>query len=107
MHEQATTTSPTRFHPRVAAGLLVQIVREGRTSVVKAKDLSMAGLFLLGLKAEEGSRVVLQLELPGDFQVTTYAIVKRRQAHGAAVEFEDLDWDDLFALARFLHPRLP
>jgi hypothetical protein len=34
-------------------------------------------------------------------------LVVRRDSTGVALEFEGLDWDDLFALARFLHPRLP
>jgi hypothetical protein len=98
---------PARYHPRVTSGIMIKIVREGRTSLARARDLSMAGLFLLGLRAKEGERLVLTVPLPGDGEVTTYSVVKRQHKDGVAVEFEDLDWDDLFALARYLHPRLP
>jgi hypothetical protein len=32
--------------------------------------------------------------------------VRRRAEDELALEFDPLDWDDLFALARFVHPRL-
>ena len=98
---------PARYHPRVDAGLMVTVVREGKTSLAKARDLSMAGLFLVGLRAHEGERLVISVPLPGDLEVTTYCLVRRRHKDGAAIEFEDLDWDDLLALARYMHPRLP
>jgi hypothetical protein len=107
MSTESTGDVGARFHPRVQASLWVKIARGGQTSLAKATDLSMAGLFLLGLKAKEDERLVISVPLPGDGEVTTYCRVKRRHRDGAAVEFEDLDWDDLLTLARFLHPRLP
>jgi len=107
MAQVNTPETGSRFHPRVQASLWVKVARNGQTSLAKATDLSMAGLFLVGLNAKDQERLVISVPLPGDGEVTTYCRVKRRHRDGAAVEFEDLDWDDLLALARFLHPRLP
>ena len=43
----------------------------------------------------------------GDREIVTSATVRRRNDETVALEFDQLDWDDMFALARFLHPRLP
>jgi hypothetical protein len=96
-----------RFHPRVDAGLMVKLELAGRQVLVKARDLSMAGVFLLGHRAALGERLRVTLPLPEDREILTGAIVRRRAPDGVAVEFDLLDWEDLFALARFLHPRLP
>lgn len=99
-------TSRERFHPRVEAGFMVKLLIDGRAVIAKARDLSMAGLFVLSdLGARE--KVSVAIPLPGDREVVTTCFVKRAADEGAALEFEQLDWDDLFALARFLHPRLP
>jgi len=49
----------------------------------------------------------LCIPIPGDREVVTQATVRRRGEEALALEFDQLDWDDMFALARFLHPRLP
>jgi hypothetical protein len=49
----------------------------------------------------------LSIPFPDDREVVVQCTVTRRELEGLAVEFLELDWDDLFALARFLHPRLP
>jgi hypothetical protein len=72
-----------------------------------AKDLSLAGLRLVGLRAPLGQRLLLSLPLPQDRALHLRCSVVRQDRSGMAVEFDGLDWDDLFALARFLHPRLP
>lgn len=95
-----------RFHPRVEANLMVKIFHQGRVLVAKAKDLSMAGVYLVGIDAQV-ERLEVSIPLPNDREIVTTCEVKRRHLDGIAVEFEHLDWDDLFALARFLHPRLP
>lgn len=95
-----------RYHPRVQATFMVKLLINGRNLVAKAKDLSMAGLCLLGVPTLN-DEVTLTLPLPGDREITTRARVKRRSPGLIGVEFDELDWDDMFALARYLNPRLP
>jgi len=95
-----------RFHPRVDAGFMVKFLVDGRAILAKAKDLSMAGLFVLA-QAPRREKVTLAIPLPGDREIVTTCLIRRATPQGLALEFEHLDWDDMFALARFLHPRLP
>lgn len=96
-----------RFHPRVEANLTVKLAVNGRAYLVKARNLSMAGMHLKGYPASPGERITLAIPLPGDREVVTGCEVRRWTQDGIAVEFDELDWDDMIALARFLHPRLP
>ena len=96
-----------RFHPRVAANFMVKLSVNGKAILAKAKDLSMAGLLLLGDPGIPRDWVTVSIPLPGDREVVAPCMVRRKGSEGVALEFEKLDWDDLFALARFLHPRLP
>lgn len=98
---------PERFHPRVEANFMVKVLVGGRLLLAKAKDLSMAGVFVLGLGGRPGDLLTVSVPLPDDREIITSARVCRVRQDGAAVEFDQLDWDDLCALARFLHPRLP
>ncbi len=98
---------PERFHPRVQAQLIVKVLLPGRTVTAKAKDLSMAGLFLHAQPAESIHELSLAIPLPGDREIVTTCAIRRRELNGVALEFSTLDWDDFLALARFLHPRLP
>ena len=75
--------------------------------VAKATDLSMAGLKLIGDFGSADDRMTLSIPIPGGREVVTQATVRRRGEEELALEFDQLDWDDMFALARFLHPRLP
>lgn len=102
----SSPTPVTRFHPRVGANLMVKLLVDGRAVVAKAKDLSMAGLALTG-NVPVREKVTVAIPLPDDREVVTGATVRRRTADETALEFDQLDWDDMFALARFLHPRLP
>ena len=95
-----------RYHPRVEATFMVKLLVNGRNLVAKAKDLSMAGLCLLGVPAITDT-LTISLPLPGDREITTKATVKRRSPGMIGLEFDQLDWDDMFALARYLNPRLP
>jgi PilZ domain len=104
---QTPVALPTRFHPRVDAGFMITLKTGGRSLVAKATDLSMAGLRLVGDFGASDDRLTLCIPIPGDREVTTGATVRRRNEEGLALEFDQLDWDDMFALARFLHPRLP
>lgn len=97
---------PERFHPRVEADLTVRVEVNGRAFLVRTRDLSMDGVFLLGWPPHAARRMVITLPLPGDREIVTGADVRRRGAEGVAVQFDQLDWDDLIALARYLHPRL-
>jgi hypothetical protein len=85
---------------------MVKLSTNGRAIVAKAADLSMAGLKLLGDFGAIGDRLLLSIPLPNDREVVTQATIRRCSEEGVAVEFEQLDWDDMFALARFVHPRL-
>jgi hypothetical protein len=102
----APSKLPERYHPRVEANVLVQVLLEGRAILAKARDLSMAGVYLAGFTTSR-ERLTVAIMLPDEKEVVAQARVKRRVGEGVALEFLDLDWDDLFALARYLHPRLP
>ena len=106
MLELSGTPVVQRYHPRVEATFMVKLRVNGRNLIAKAKDLSMAGLSLLGVPAITDQLTVC-LPLPGDREITTRATVKRRSPGMIGLEFEQLDWDDMFALARYLNPRLP
>ena len=103
----AQSPMPTRFHPRVDAGFMVKVFTGGRAVIAKACDLSMAGLKLVGSFTVPDERMTICIPIPGDRDVVTQATVRRRGEDDMALEFDQLDWDDMFALARFLHPRLP
>jgi len=96
-----------RYHPRVEANLMVKLLLNGRAILAKARDLSMAGLCLLEDPGLGRDRLTLAIPLPGDREVVTSAAVRRKTTGGLGLEFDQLDWEDMFALARFLHPRLP
>jgi hypothetical protein len=94
-----------RQHPRVAAHLPVEVRGPGMVRHAIAEDVSLAGLRILGLRAPVGQFLTVALPLPGDRLVQLRCSVVRQDATGVALEFDGLDWEDLFALARFLHPR--
>ncbi|MFP2929050.1 PilZ domain-containing protein [Pyxidicoccus sp. 3LG] len=96
-----------RYHPRVEADIPVKVLLSGRTVMVKARDVSMAGLFLLAHPSDTMKQLTIALPLPGDRDLVITCEIRRREVDGVALEFGELDWDDLIALARFLHPRLP
>jgi hypothetical protein len=102
----APNPMPTRFHPRVDAGFMVKLGANGRAIVAKASDLSMAGLKLMGEFGNIGDRLAISIPLPNDKEISTRGTIRRCSEEGVAVEFDQLDWDDMFALARFVHPRL-
>ena len=101
------TRTAERFHPRVEANLMVKVLLQGRTVVTRARDLSMAGLFLQAQPADTLRELTLAIPLPGDRELVATCAIRRRDMNGVALEFGTLDWDDFLALARFLHPRLP
>ena len=97
----------TRFHPRVEAGFMVKLFLNGKEQMVRADNLSMAGLKLLGEFSLQTTQLKISIPLPGDREIKTQAQVRRHHIDSIAVEFDDLDWDDMLAMSRFLHPRLP
>jgi hypothetical protein len=99
--------TPERFHPRVEANFMVQVHLNGRVVVAKARDLSMAGLFLLAHPGDAQQQLTLTLPLPGGEDIVTGCRIRRREAQGVALEFDTLDWDQMISLARYLSPRLP
>ena len=96
-----------RYHPRVEANLMVKLLLNGKAILAKARDLSMAGLCLLEDPGLGRDRLTIAIPLPGDREVVTTAAVRGKAGGGLGLEFDQLDWEDMFALARFLHPRLP
>ena len=103
----ARRTPPERFHPRVKANFMVKLLVNGKAILAKARDLSMAGLYLLGDPLSDAERLTVCIPLPDDREVVVRCQVTRHQPEGMALQFYQLDWDDLLALARYLHPRLP
>jgi PilZ domain len=106
MHESQQVEVPTRFHPRAGADFVVSLLSGGKALAARATDISMAGLRLLGKFHQFPAQVTLSMHLPGGSEIVTKATVKRQTATDVALEFDQLDWDDLFALARFVHPRI-
>ncbi len=103
----APTRLAERYHPRVEANWMVKVHLGERIVLVKARDLSMAGLFLHGHPADSVKQLTLTIPLPQIADITTTCTIVRREAHGVALEFAKLDWDHMLLLARYLHPRLP
>jgi hypothetical protein len=96
-----------RAHPRVEAGFLVQLELGSRKVVARARDLSMAGLFLDGPLSQLPNEINLRIPLPGQGrEVVTRCQVERRQADGVALSFAQITWEDLLLMARYLAPRL-
>ncbi|WP_224244279.1 PilZ domain-containing protein [Hyalangium gracile] len=97
-----------RYHPRVDARLTVKVLLAGRPAVLaKARDVSMAGLFLHAHPASSLNELTLSIPLPDDREIVATCTIVRREVNGVALEFGTLDWDDFLALARFVHPLLP
>ena len=107
MHVSESLQGPERHHPRVSANFTVKAHVKGRTVLTKARDLSMAGIWVEGRLGNEGELLTVSIPLPQDREVLTAGRITRQSEQGVALEFDDLDWDDMFALARYLHPRLP
>jgi hypothetical protein len=103
----AITRPGGRYHPRVEANWMVKVHLGERIVLVKARDLSMAGLFLHGHPSDSVKQLTLTIPLPEVADITTTCTIVRREAHGVALEFDNLDWDHMLLLARYLHPRLP
>ena len=96
-----------RFHPRVDANFMIKLKLNGKSVLAKARDLSMAGVCILGeFLGNAPDRLQVVIPLPDDREIVTGATVRRVNENELGVEFDQLDWDDMFALARFLHPRM-
>jgi PilZ domain len=100
------TELPARFHPGVIANFMVKVHNQGRTVLAKAHDLSMAGVSVLGDFSQVDTRITVAIPLPNDREIVCLATVRRCSEGELGLEFDQLDWDDMFALARYLHPRL-
>jgi hypothetical protein len=96
----------TRAHPRVAANFVVRLLRGPEIIVAIARDVSMVGLSI-DAPLDEGENLPLTLSLPGERRpIRALGRVERSTDAGTALTFVDLTWDNLFALARYLSPRL-
>ncbi len=104
--ERTEEQRPRREHPRVPADFVVHVEMPGGTVKARARDLSMAGCYLdAPLKVPD--RVQVLMVLPEEVgSVLTTCEVERRDAHGVALSFAEIDWNDLMRLAKFLSPRL-
>lgn len=96
-----------RLHPRVDANFMVMALSHGRSVLYKARDLSMDGIFLIDHGGKAGHEVHLVVPLPNDCELQVVGRIVRREEDGVAVKFDALDWEEIFAFARYLHPRLP
>ena len=98
---------PRREHPRIRAGFLVSLQLGARRTLARARDLSLAGLFLDGPLSGLPDEIALSIPLPGQQrEVHTICQVPRRTHEGVALSFARIDWDDLLLMARYLAPRL-
>jgi hypothetical protein len=96
----------SRAHPRVDAGFVVRLIRGSEIIVALAENVSMVGL-AIDAPLEEGDEIPLAISLPGErLSIHTMGRVERSGPSGSALTFVDLSWDGLFALARYLSPRL-
>ncbi len=104
--QQVRRFRTARAHPRVEANFVVRIVCGPEVLVAIARDVSMVGLSI-DAPLDEGLKVPLALSLPGEQRaIHVVGRVERSDPSGTALTFVDLGWDDLFALARYLSPRL-
>ena len=104
------TVPMRRRHPRVPAGFLVKLKVGERTLVQKARDLSMTGMLVDCDTTSIGDKVQVELDLPNEERPVSIAglVLRASRPYGTrAIHFMDFGWDDMFALARFLAPRLP
>ncbi|MGC4117020.1 MAG: PilZ domain-containing protein [Myxococcales bacterium] len=104
---QPQTLRTKRQHPRVQAGFLVKMHVGAREVLARARDLSMAGMFLDGPLSRLPSEIDVRIPLPGqDREVQTTCRVERTDSDGVALSFSKIDWGDLLLMARYLSPRL-
>ncbi|MBS2029470.1 MAG: PilZ domain-containing protein [Deltaproteobacteria bacterium] len=105
---QQTTSQPTRQHPRVAADFAVRLFDGSSSVLARARDLSMAGLSVHDPAGMIGLRIDrVSLHIPGEpWELVLRVRLTRRVGETVAVAFSDIDWDDMFTLARYLSPRL-
>jgi hypothetical protein len=97
-----------RHHPRVipTAEVRVRIGEEAELSC-RPRDLSIVGCYL-ETPAELGPGILdlVFMEPGGREAVRCRGQVLRREARGLAVRFLELDWKELFGLARLIVPSL-
>ena len=100
---------PTRQHPRVVAPFIVELRTGAGAVLARAFDLSLDGLGLAdpARALRQGAETRVAIRIPGEArEVVAPARVTRRTGDRVGLTFLGLQWDDLFALARYLSPRL-
>jgi hypothetical protein len=95
-----------RYHPRIEANFDVKVILNGKVIPARARDLSLNGMFLRAFPLGDLERFPVIIPLEGR-EIRVTAVVRRQHLEGVAVEFANVDWDDMIALAGYLHPRLP
>lgn len=100
--------APARQHPRVDVDLVARLQLGNRAVLARVADLSLAGLAVHDPAGElhQGFIDRVALRLPGEGEIVLRVRLVRRQGERVALTFSELDWDDLFILARYLSPRL-
>ena len=93
-------------HPRIRPALPVRALLDGQLVLTKAADLSLTGCFLEGLPKPRSDSLALELPI-GERWIRLRARIVRVQKGAEvgcdlAVTFQDLPWDDICAIARFL-----
>ncbi|MHB1843656.1 MAG: PilZ domain-containing protein [Deltaproteobacteria bacterium] len=97
--------SHLRNHPRVASQREVLLGQGGHAILGEARDLSMAGCFVVARDAPSAGPVEVVFREGGE-SVRCRGQIVRRVAQGVAVRFDALDWGDIFGLARLISPAL-
>jgi hypothetical protein len=103
-----STHSPARQHPRVDADLVARLHLGEREVLARVADISLAGLAVHDPAGELSRGFVdrVALRIPGQGEIVLRVRLVRRDGERVALTFSELDWDDLFILARYLSPRL-
>src|SRR4051812_26014580 len=57
-------TQEKRAHPRIAAALTAQLEHAGKKFELPVRDISQGGVFVLGLNADAGDSVSLEVKVP-------------------------------------------
>lgn len=94
--------------PRVAGDLSIEVRTRKGPVRRPVRDLSLTGLFAVGIKAPVGREIPLTLTLPAEPPLCLQGrVVRCADAEaGVAMIFSRIGWDDMLTIARYLAPRI-
>lgn len=95
--------------PRVGEGINIRVPTRRGEKEIQARDLSLTGVYLEGVRAAVGKVIPLRLSIPevdGELSITGRVVRCDESAPGVALTFSRIGWEDMFVIARFLAPRL-